>query len=47
MVGVGCTIVASEINYFYNLDDVKKEHVITLLIIANVSTLFLSKVIDN
>lgn len=43
ILGVGCTIVASEINFFYNLDDVKKDHVITMLTIANVSTAFLSK----
>eukprot|EP00347_Sterkiella_histriomuscorum_P003133 403365464 len=41
ILGVGCTIVASEINFFYNLDDKNKEHVQTMLIIANVSTLFL------
>lgn len=43
ILGVGCTIIASEINFFYNLDDVKKDHIITMLIIANVSTVFLSK----
>jgi len=43
MLGVGCTIVASEINYFRNLDDKNKDHVITLLTIANVSTFPLSK----
>jgi len=43
MLGVGCNIVASEINYFRNLDDKNKEHVITLMIIANVSTFALGK----
>ncbi|CDW84960.1 small-conductance calcium-activated potassium channel protein [Stylonychia lemnae] len=39
MLGVGCTIVASEINYFRNLDDKNKDHVITLLIISNLDNL--------
>jgi hypothetical protein len=45
MLGVGCTIVASEINYFRNLDDKNKDHVITLLIISNISTFPLSTLI--
>jgi hypothetical protein len=43
MVGVGCTIVASELNFCYNLDDSLKTDINTLLIISNVSTIFLSK----
>jgi hypothetical protein len=43
ILGIGCTIIASEINYFYNLDDLFKTHIVTMLIIANVSTGFLSK----
>jgi hypothetical protein len=43
-IGVGSSICASEINNYYNEDDENKEHVITLLIIANVSTFFLSNI---
>lgn len=42
-LGVGCSIVASEIRFFYNLDDINKPHIIYLLTIANCSTIFLSK----
>lgn len=45
ILGIGCTIIASEINYFYNLDDSMKDHIVTMLIIANASTGFLSKTI--
>jgi len=41
LVGLGSAIVASELNLFHNEDDINKEHIITLLSISNVSTLFL------
>jgi hypothetical protein len=44
MLGVGSSIVASEINTYYNLDEINKEHIITMLAICNISTFFLSKI---
>jgi hypothetical protein len=42
MLGVGSSIVASEINTYYNLDEINKDHIITMLAICNISTFFLS-----
>jgi len=44
MLGVGCHIVANEIYFFNNLNDVNKDHIITMITIGNVSTFFLSKI---
>ncbi len=41
MLGIGSSIVASEINRYYNEDDINKDNVIIMLTICNVSTLFL------
>jgi hypothetical protein len=46
MLGVGASIVASEINTYHNLDDSHKEEIITMLCICNVSTGFLSTPIN-
>ena len=43
-LGVGCSIVASEIRFFYNIDDANKPHIIYMLTIANCSTIFLCKI---
>lgn len=42
-IGVGSSIVASELTHYYNDNDENKEHIITLLAIANISTALLSK----
>ena len=44
-LGVGCSIVASEIRFFYNIEDVNKTHIVYMLTLANCSTIFLSKTI--
>ena len=41
LIGIGSSIVASEINRYYNLNDLNKDEVISLFIICNVSTFFL------
>jgi hypothetical protein len=46
MLGVGCHIVANEIYYFNNLNDINKDHIITMITIGNVSTFFLSNYIS-
>lgn len=40
-LGVGTAVIASEINYFYNLNDSNKEQIMVMLTISNISTLFL------
>lgn len=42
-LGVGSSIVASEINMYYNDDDMNKYWVIVMMSIANISTGLLSK----
>jgi hypothetical protein len=41
MIGIGSSIIASEINAYYNEDDLNKDNVIIMLTICNVSTIFL------
>ena len=43
ILGVGCSIVASEINFFYNVDNKNNNWIKMLLTVSNVATLFLSK----
>lgn len=38
ILGVGSSIVASEINCFYNLDDINKSHIHTMIIISNIAS---------
>jgi hypothetical protein len=42
-LGVGSSIVASEIRFFFNFHDENKGHIVEMLTIANVSTILLSK----
>ncbi len=42
-LGVGSSIVASEIRFFYDLENVNKNHIVYMLTLANCSTIFLSK----
>lgn len=44
VLGVGSSIVASEINMYYNDDDMNKYWVIVMMSIANISTGLLSKI---
>ena len=41
-LGVGTAVIASEINFFYNLNDTNKEQIMVMLTISNISTIFLS-----
>ena len=43
LLGVGCSIVASEITYGYNLDDANKDNINMLHIISNVTAGCISK----
>ena len=43
IIGVGSSIVASEINMYANEGDRNKEWVITLMSICNISTILMSK----
>ena len=45
MIGVGSSIIASEIYRYNNIKDENKDHIIAQLIICNISTAFLSKLI--
>ena len=42
-LGVGSSIVASEIRFFYDLENVNKSSIVYMLTLANCSTIFLSK----
>ena len=43
VIGIGSSIIASEINMYYNSEDYNKGWVITMMSICNISTLFMSK----
>lgn len=45
VLGIGSSIVASEINIYHNDGDQNKEWIILLFSICNISTIFLSKLL--
>lgn len=41
LIGIGSSVVASEINLYYNDNDANKDQIIIMLSICNISTIFL------
>lgn len=41
LIGIGSSIISSEINRYYNENDINKTHIIDMMSICNVSTIFL------
>ena len=44
LIGVGSSVIASEINFYYNENDINKDNVIYLMTTCNIATFLLSKI---